>query len=99
VELVDEDLVPVVIDHLELIQFAANIGDTRTLVAHPATMTHCRLNQEQLEAAGISRALLRLSVGLEDPTDLLADLTRALDAALLASHTATQRTEATAVTA
>ncbi|MGO2634106.1 MAG: PLP-dependent transferase [Galactobacter sp.] len=82
-ELVDAAVVPAFVDHLELIQFAANIGDTRTLVAHPATMTHCRLDAERLAAAGISPALLRLSVGLEDPADLLADLTRALDAAHL----------------
>ncbi|MGO3152953.1 MAG: O-acetylhomoserine aminocarboxypropyltransferase/cysteine synthase family protein [Galactobacter sp.] len=83
-ELVDAALVPEVIDRLELIQFAANIGDTRTLVSHPATMTHCRFDASQLAAAGISPALLRISVGLEDTTDLLADLTRALDGAHLA---------------
>lgn len=83
IELVDTALVAPVIDALELVQFAANVGDTRTLVAHPATMTHCRLDPDQLAAAGISPALLRLSVGLEDPADLIADLTRALDTAAL----------------
>ncbi|WP_394162037.1 O-acetylhomoserine aminocarboxypropyltransferase/cysteine synthase family protein [Galactobacter valiniphilus] len=80
-ELVDEALVEPFADSLELVTLAANIGDARTLLAHPATMTHCRLSAEQLRAAGISRALLRLSVGLEDPRDLSADLTQALDAA------------------
>ncbi|MDR2255304.1 MAG: aminotransferase class I/II-fold pyridoxal phosphate-dependent enzyme [Arthrobacter sp.] len=80
-ELVDEALVAPFADGLRLITLAANIGDARTLLAHPATMTHCRLSEEQLRAAGISRALLRLSVGLEDPADLLADLNQALDAA------------------
>jgi O-acetylhomoserine (thiol)-lyase len=100
-ELVDRALVPQVIDRLQLIQFAANIGDTRTLVAHPATMTHCRLNPEQLAAAGISPALLRISVGLEDPADLLADLTQALDGAhlALADSERAERTQPTEVPA
>lgn len=85
VELADEALVSAVVDGLKLITLAANIGDARTLVAHPATMTHCRLSQAQLSDAGISQALLRLSVGLEDPADLLADLSQALDAAWLSA--------------
>jgi len=78
-ELVDPELVTPVIQGLRLIQLAANIGDTRTLVAHPASMTHCRLSPEQAEAAGVTPALLRLSVGLEDAVDLGADLVGALD--------------------
>lgn len=85
VELADAALVAPVVDGLQLIALAANIGDARTLVAHPASMTHCRLSEEQLASAGISQSLLRLSVGLEEPTDLLADLSQALDAAWLAS--------------
>ena len=90
VELVGEALVAPVIDGLRLVTLAANIGDARTLVAHPATMTHCRLTDEQLRAAGIPRSLLRLSVGLEDPRDLAADLIQSLDAAWVAalSHAA-----------
>ena len=67
-----------VVDGLEHIRLAANIGDVRTLVAHPAGMTHCRLTPEQFRASGITEQTLRLSVGLEDPAELTADLLRAL---------------------
>ncbi|MCW4465017.1 aminotransferase class I/II-fold pyridoxal phosphate-dependent enzyme [Glutamicibacter sp. MNS18] len=85
VELHDADLVPAFIDNLEIITLAANIGDTRTMIAHPATMTHCRLSTQQLEQAGLNAAVLRLSVGLEDPADLIRDLDRALAAAQAAA--------------
>ncbi|PRB68664.1 aminotransferase class I/II-fold pyridoxal phosphate-dependent enzyme [Arthrobacter sp. MYb213] len=90
IELADEALVSAVIDALELIALAANIGDTRSMIAHPATMTHCRLSEQQLAAAGLSTAVLRLSVGLEDPVDLIADLTHALDSAIAAPTELTQ---------
>jgi O-acetylhomoserine (thiol)-lyase len=70
-----------VVDGLRLIKLVANIGDVRSLVAHPASMTHSHLDDTQLAEAGISRTTIRLSVGLEDPADLLADLAQALDAA------------------
>ncbi|WP_346922523.1 O-acetylhomoserine aminocarboxypropyltransferase/cysteine synthase family protein [Glutamicibacter creatinolyticus] len=82
VQLHDAALVPAVIDRLQVIALAANIGDTRTMVAHPATMTHCRLSAAQLAEAGLDPAVLRLSVGLEDPADLIRDLDHALNAAL-----------------
>ncbi|MFJ6417760.1 O-acetylhomoserine aminocarboxypropyltransferase/cysteine synthase family protein [Paeniglutamicibacter sp. NPDC091659] len=72
--------VPQVVDSVELFALAANIGDARSLIVHPAAMTHCRLSDAQLAAAGISAGTLRVSVGLEDSADLIADLTRALDA-------------------
>lgn len=67
-----------VVDALRLIKLAANIGDVRTLVAHPASMTHCRLTPEQFEASGITENTLRFTVGLEDEADLTADLFQAL---------------------
>ena len=67
------------IDALRLFKLVANVGDTRSLVSHPATMTHARLTPEQRTAAGISAGTIRLSVGLEDPRDLIADLKRALE--------------------
>lgn len=70
-----------VVDGLRLFKLVANIGDVRSLVAHPASMTHSHLDDTQLAEAGISRTTIRLSVGLEDPADLLADLAQALDAA------------------
>ncbi|TAP25919.1 aminotransferase class I/II-fold pyridoxal phosphate-dependent enzyme [Arthrobacter sp. S41] len=82
IELAHPSLVSPVIDGLELISLAANVGDTRTMILHPATMTHCRLSADQLADAGLNASTLRLSVGLEDPVDLLADLNRALDNAL-----------------
>ncbi|MDR4533731.1 aminotransferase class I/II-fold pyridoxal phosphate-dependent enzyme [Glutamicibacter sp. PS] len=79
IELADASLVSPVLDALQLFTLAANIGDVRSMVVHPATMTHCRLNDEQLAAAGLSKATLRLSIGLEEPADLIADLFQALD--------------------
>ena len=70
------------IERLEVVTLVANIGDARTLVCHPASMTHGHMTPAQLAAAGISWASLRLSVGLEDPTDLIDDLRAALDALL-----------------
>ena len=64
---------------LRLIRISNNLGDAKSLVTHPATTTHQRLTQPQRDELGISDGLLRLSVGLEDAEDLVADLTRALD--------------------
>jgi O-acetylhomoserine (thiol)-lyase len=69
------------IEAVELCSHLANVGDLRTLVVHPASTTHQRLTAEQLAAAGIGEDLVRLSVGLEDPADVVADLDRALRAA------------------
>ncbi|AFZ66473.1 O-acetylhomoserine aminocarboxypropyltransferase/cysteine synthase family protein [Deinococcus peraridilitoris] len=67
---------------LTLIRRAANLGDTRTLAIHPWTTTHGRLGEAARIQAGVTPDLIRLSVGLEAPGDLQADLRRALDAAL-----------------
>lgn len=67
-----------VVDSLEIFRLVANIGDARSLVSHPASMTHSHLNAAQRAAAGISLNTIRLSAGLEDPADLIADLDRAL---------------------
>lgn len=67
-----------VVNSLRLIKLAANIGDVRTLVAHPASMTHCRLTPEQFDASGITEQTLRFTVGLEDVADITADLFQAL---------------------
>ncbi|MFB6242454.1 MAG: O-acetylhomoserine aminocarboxypropyltransferase/cysteine synthase family protein, partial [Halobaculum sp.] len=68
-------------ESVETITFLANIGDTRSLVVHPASTTHAQLDEEEQRAAGVSPDLLRLSVGLEDPSDLIADIDRAIAAA------------------
>jgi O-succinylhomoserine sulfhydrylase len=66
---------------LRLVKLSNNLGDAKSLLTHPATTTHKNLKEEQRAELGITDGLLRLSVGLEDPADLVADLTRALDAA------------------
>lgn len=69
------------VDALRLVKLVANIGDARTLVAHPASMTHSHLTDRQFAEAGFSRRTIRLSIGLEDPADIIADLAQALAAA------------------
>lgn len=66
------------ISRLRVVKLVANIGDARSLVAHPASMTHSHLSPRQLAEAGISSTTIRLSIGLEDPADVIADLGRAL---------------------
>ena len=71
------------IDRLKLIYHLANIGDARSLAIHPGSTTHGQLNAEQQAAAGISPAFVRLSVGLEEPDDIIADIAQALDGVAL----------------
>jgi O-succinylhomoserine sulfhydrylase len=66
---------------LRLIRISNNLGDARSLVTHPATTTHQRLTPEARATLGIGDGLVRLSVGLEAPEDLEADLARGLKAA------------------
>ena len=68
------------IEKVELLSHLANVGDAKSLVIHPASTTHHRMDTAALEAAGISEGLIRLSVGLEDSEDLLQDLEGALQA-------------------
>ena len=68
------------IENVELLSHLANVGDAKSLVIHPASTTHHRMDAAALEAAGISEGLIRLSVGLEDSADLLEDLEGALRA-------------------
>lgn len=70
------------IDSLKLIQHVTNVGDVRSLISHPASTTHSQLNDEQLKASGISPETVRLSIGLEDVEDLIADLDQAINAAV-----------------
>ncbi len=69
-----------VVDGTRLCSITANLGDTRTTITHPASTTHGRITPEARAAAGIGEGLLRLSVGLEEPADLIADLQQALQA-------------------
>ena len=66
------------IDALKLFYHVANIGDVRSLAIHPASTTHQQLTAEEQLAAGVTPGYVRLSVGIEHPDDILADLTQAL---------------------
>lgn len=68
-----------VVDATRMISITANLGDTRTTITHPATTTHGRISSEARAAAGITEGLLRVSVGLENIEDIIADLARGLD--------------------
>ena len=69
------------IEALKLFSHLANVGDCRSLVIHPASTTHFRLDDDALASAGITQGTIRLSIGLEDADDLIDDLKRALKAA------------------
>jgi O-acetylhomoserine (thiol)-lyase len=66
-------------DALRLVSIVTHVADARTCILHPASHTHRQLSEEQLAAAGIPVDLMRLSCGLEDPADLVADITQALE--------------------
>jgi len=69
------------IESLRVFSHLANVGDAKSLVIHPATTTHYRMSDEDLKKSGIGPGTVRLSIGLEDPQDLIDDLDRALKAA------------------
>ncbi|HEX2584348.1 MAG TPA: O-succinylhomoserine sulfhydrylase [Steroidobacteraceae bacterium] len=71
-----------VIDATRMLSITANLGDVKSTITHPATTTHARITQAERERAGLVEGLLRLSVGLEDMTDIKRDLQRGLDALL-----------------
>lgn len=65
------------LDNLKMCSLAVSLGDAETLIEHPASMTHSTYTSEELSAAGIPEGLIRLSVGLENPEDIIADLEQA----------------------
>jgi O-succinylhomoserine sulfhydrylase len=67
------------IDKLNMISVTANLGDSRSIVTHPASTTHSKLSEEERQRVGISNGLIRLSVGLEHFEDIIADVSQALD--------------------
>ena len=69
------------IDALQMILRLVNIGDAESLACHPASTTHRQLNPEELATAGVSEDLVRISVGIENIDDIIADVSQALDAA------------------
>ena len=68
-----------VMNNLKLVTHAVTFGTSRTICMHPPTITHEHMTPEERAAAGIDDGLIRLSVGLEDPKDIIADLDQALD--------------------
>ncbi len=66
------------LDRLLIARCATSLGGPETLVCHPATTTHASMTPEEQQRAGISAGLLRVSIGLEDPDDLIADFTQAI---------------------
>ena len=67
------------LNSLQLIDISNNLGDSKSLITHPATTTHQRLSEEERNILGISDSMVRLSVGLEDPEDLIDDLSQAIN--------------------
>jgi O-succinylhomoserine sulfhydrylase len=66
-------------DHIELLSLSANLGDSRSIVTHPASTTHSKLTKEEREAVGITDGMVRISVGLEHIDDIIADIEQALE--------------------
>lgn len=77
-EVADRNTAWAIVDALKLFSITANLGDTKSIITHPATTTHGRLNAEERAAMKVTEGLLRLSVGLEEPRDLIADLEQAM---------------------
>ena len=67
-------------DSVKLCSLTSNLGDTRTIVSHPGSTTHAKLTEEERQAVGITPGLIRISVGLEDLRDVIADVEQALEA-------------------
>ena len=78
----DREATAAALNRLELCIIAVSLGDAETLVEHPASMTHSTYTKEALKEAGISEGLVRISIGLEDPEDVIADFKQALDTLL-----------------
>jgi O-acetylhomoserine (thiol)-lyase len=66
------------VDNVRIFSHLANIGDTRSLIIHPASTTHRQLSDEDRVKAGAGPEVVRLSIGIEDPKDLIADLDQAM---------------------
>ncbi len=67
------------LDGLQMVTRSSNLGDTRSIATHPATTTHCKLSEQERQAVGITPGLVRVSVGLETITDIIADIDTALE--------------------
>ncbi len=79
------DAAKAVIDKVKLYSLLANVGDAKSLIIHPASTTHQQLTAEQQRATGVTPELIRISAGLEDVRDLIADLDQALGEATVSN--------------
>ena len=79
-ELADQAAAFAAMNAFGLIAVSNNLGDSKSLATHPATTTHMRIGAEERASLGITDGVIRLSVGLEDPEDIIEDLVQALDA-------------------
>jgi len=79
-EVADFELAKKIVDATNLFSLVVNIGDSKSIITHPASTTHQQLSQVELAACGVPSGLIRLSIGLESPVDLIDDLTQALKA-------------------
>jgi len=86
-----------VMNNVQLCTLAENLGATETLITHPVSMTHGDVPREQRERTGITDGLIRLSVGLEDAVDIIADLEQALDQVVVKATTRTTTTRTTTI--
>ena len=76
-EMASFDIAKNMLDNLEVINLAVSLGDVESLIEHPASMTHSTFTIEEMKAAGFNEKLVRLSIGIEDAGDLIADLKQA----------------------
>jgi methionine-gamma-lyase len=67
------------LDHLQVMKLAVSLGGTETLISHPASMTHSGVARELREEIGLSDALIRISIGIENVEDLISDLAQGLE--------------------
>jgi O-succinylhomoserine sulfhydrylase len=68
-----------ILDSLSIISLTANLGDTRTIMTHPASTTHSKLSEKEQKRVGISQGLIRISTGIEDISDIINDIKQALE--------------------
>lgn len=78
-EVEDFDTAKKILDSTKIFSVVVNIGDSKSIITHPASTTHMQVPADELEASGIKQGLIRLSIGLENPADLIDDLTQAMD--------------------
>jgi O-succinylhomoserine sulfhydrylase len=67
------------LDALELLSMTPNLGDTRSIASHPTSTTHSKLSEAERQAIGITPGLIRISAGLENVNDIIADIEQALE--------------------